>query len=123
MINLPSFLFSAADPRVGVDCGSAKIFGTSLYDGLCDPVAPHAVTIQKLSDIYTLIGNVIKILLSFVGMLSVIFIVVGGFMYVLSTGDPSRIQRAKSIVQNAIIGLIISLVSFAAVTFIAEALK
>lgn len=109
-------------------CSSGKIFGTGLYDNLCETVTnpstkevTHQVSINALTDIYILIGNVIKILLSFVGLLSVIFIVVGGIFYILSTGDPSRIQRAKSIITNAIIGLIISLVSFAAVTFIAGA--
>lgn len=99
-------------------CTSGKIFGTGLYDGLCKS---KEVNITGLTDIYTLIGNVIKILLSFVGLLSVIFIVVGGILYILSTGDPGRIQKAKSVITNAIIGLIVALVSYAAVTFIAGA--
>ena len=112
---LPHFLFGLGDSS----CSGGKIFGTGLYDNLCES---HSVHITALTDIYVLIGNVIKILLSFVGLLSVIFIVVGGIFYILSTGDPKRIQRAKSIITNAIIGLIIALVSFAAVTFIAGAI-
>lgn len=112
MYLIPHYLIAAS-------C-SAKIFGTGLYDGLCN--TSGEVQITKLNDFYTLISNIIKILLSFVGLLSVIFIIVGGIFYILSTGDPGRIERAKSIITNAIIGLIIALVSFAAVTFIAGAL-
>jgi hypothetical protein len=99
-------------------CTGGKILGKGLYDGLC---SKGQVNITALSDFYILIGNVIQILLATVGFLSVIFIVVGGIMYILSTGDPARIQRAKNIIKNSIIGLIIALVSFAAVTFIAGA--
>jgi hypothetical protein len=112
---LPHFLFGLGDSS----CTGGKIFGTGLYDKLCESGSVH---ITALTDIYQLIGNVIKILLSFVGLLSVIFIVIGGIAYILSTGDPKRIQRAKSIITNAIIGLIIALVSFAAVTFISGAI-
>ena len=121
---LAHFLFGSGNSL----CTGGKVFGTGLYDKLCYPVTDSAgnvtneVQIHALTDIYKLIGNVIKILLSFVGLLSVIFIVVGGIFYILSTGDPKRIQRAKSIITNAIIGLIIALVSFAAVTFIAGAI-
>lgn len=112
---LSRFLLAAGDNS----CTGGKIFGTGLYDKLC---RNGQVNVTALTDIYILIGNIIKILLSFVGLLSVIFIVVGGIFYILSAGDPGRIQKAKSIVTNAIIGLIVALVSFAAVTFIAGAL-
>ena len=115
MTLLPHFLFGLGDSS----CTGGKIFGTGLYDKLCENKQVH---ITALTDIYQLLANVIKILLSFVGLLSVIFIIVGGIFYIISTGDPGRIQRAKSIVQNSIIGLIIALVSYAAVTFIAGAL-
>lgn len=98
-------------------CTSGKILGVGLYDNLCQSGEVH---FTALTDFYILIGNIIRIALSFVGFLSVIFIVVGGIMYIVSTGDPSRIQRAKNIIEKAIIGLIIALVSFAAVTFIAK---
>jgi hypothetical protein len=114
MNSLPHFFLSVGDNT----CSSGKIFGTGLYDRLCKD---GHVNVTALNDIYVLIGNVIKILLSFVGLLSVIFIVVGGIFYILSTGEPARIQRAKSIITNAIVGLIISLVAFAGVTFIAAA--
>ena len=114
-MNIIPFLFASSGDN---SCTGGKIFGTGLYDHLCQN---HQVNITGLTDIYTLLGNVIKILLSFVGLLSVIFIVVGGIMYILSTGDPGRIQRAKSVITNAIIGLIVALVSFGVVTFIAGA--
>ena len=112
---LSHYIIAAGDSS----CTGGKIFGTGLYDKLCKDGEVH---VTALNDIYVLIGNVIKILLSFVGLLSVIFIVVGGIFYILSTGEPARIQKAKSIITNAIIGLIVALVSYAAVTFISGAI-
>lgn len=128
MMNLlPHYLFGIGTGDS--TCSSGKIFGTGLYDNLCQTTTnpttnavTHEVGIHALTDIYVLIGNVIKILLSFVGLLSVIFIVVGGIFYILSTGEPARIQKAKSIITNAIIGLIVALVSYAVVTFISGAI-
>lgn len=116
MNSLPHYLLAAGDNS----CTGGKILGKGLYDGLCKD---GQVRVTALTDFYTLLANVVQILLAVVGLLSVIFIVVGGIMYILSTGDPGRIQRAKNIVKNSMIGLIIALVSYAAVNFVAGAFK
>lgn len=52
-----------------------------------------------------------------VASLAVIFIVVGGIMYMISAGDQNMIERAKKIITAAIIGLVIAL---SAQTFLVE---
>jgi hypothetical protein len=92
-------------------------FPPSLYDGICN--ASGDCTITSAQDILIIIANVIRIATAFAGALAVIFIIVGGIFYVISAGNPSNIKRAKDILTNAIIGLIIAGVAYSVVSFIA----
>lgn len=63
--------------------------------------------------------NILEIMLQLVAYVSVGFIIWGGYMYLISAGSSDRISSGKKMVQNAIIGLVISLVAVFAVSFIA----
>ena len=52
------------------------------------------------------------------GVVCAIFIVVGGFGYMTSAGDPSKVQKAKKTILYAIIGLIIVALSFVITNFV-----
>ena len=57
------------------------------------------------------------------GIVSVIFVIVGGITYIISGGNEKAIVRAKSTILWAIIGLIISISAVAITTFIISSLK
>lgn len=65
-----------------------------------------------------LISNIINILIYVAGTASVIVIIVGGIMYIVSGGNESNTKRAKDAILYAIIGLIISLAAFAIVNYV-----
>jgi|SRR6185369_5786669 len=65
-------------------------------------------------------GNVVQLLLSMIGGLSVIFILYGGFRYVISRGDPAHIKESKEIIIYAIMGIIVAVMGFAVVGFVAS---
>lgn len=52
------------------------------------------------------------------GVVCAIFIVVGGFGYMTSAGDPSKLQKAKRTIIYAIIGLVIVALSFIITNFV-----
>lgn len=89
-----------------------------LYNNLCN--AAGEVQLQSLSDIYTIIGNIIQIVLSVAGALAVIFIIIGGIIYATSAGDSGRIKRGKETITQAITGLVIILGAYAAIVFISS---
>ena len=91
-----------------------------LYDHLCSGTD---VSIGALNDSLVLIANVIRIILWFAGALSIIFIIVGGIFYVISAGDPGRLKRARDILTNVITGLVVILLGYAIVTFIANGIS
>ncbi len=56
-----------------------------------------------------------------VGTISVIMLIYGGFRYVISGGDSKKVTDAKNTILYAIIGLIISMLAYAIVSFIISA--
>ncbi len=63
-------------------------------------------------------GRVIQIALSFLGAIAVLLIMYAGFLWTSSGGDEEKITRAKAILRNAIIGLVIILSAWGIATFI-----
>jgi glucose uptake protein GlcU len=68
------------------------------------------------------LGNIIKIVLVAAGLLAVAFIIWGGFMYITSRGNEELATEAKNIIRNAIIGLVVIILSYVIVVVIARAL-
>ena len=64
------------------------------------------------------VASVTDTALIIVGGLSVIFIVVGGLLYITSAGNLTRVKQAKDTITYSIVGLVIAASAFAIVTFI-----
>jgi Type IV secretion system pilin len=62
--------------------------------------------------------NIIEILLHIVAYVSIAFIIVGGFKYITSAGSPDGNEKGRKTITNAVIGLIISIISIGIVNFI-----
>lgn len=88
------------------------LFGGLRNESTCE------VEVTKLNDILILVANVISILMLIAGAVAITFIIVGGFMYIASSGEPANIKKAKETIVNAIVGLVIALVSFGVVKLI-----
>jgi Ni,Fe-hydrogenase I cytochrome b subunit len=58
------------------------------------------------------IKNALMPIYFWAGVLAVIIIIVAGFLYVTSSGNPQQITRAKNAIIGAVVGLIIVLVAF-----------
>lgn len=66
----------------------------------------------NISKTALLVGlNVLQAALVVVGYITIIFLIKGGFEYMLSTGDPGRITSAKGTIRNAVIGLVIAILA------------
>ena len=70
---------------------------------------------MELGDI---INRVISVLLFLVGALSVVFIIVAGIYFSISNGNAEQVKRAKNTMTYAVIGLIVSILSYAIVNFV-----
>lgn len=69
--------------------------------------------------VFTQITNTV---LYIVGIISVIMLIYGGLRYVISGGDSKKVTDAKNTILYAIIGLIVSILAFAIVNFVINAI-
>ncbi len=65
------------------------------------------------SDIFDIIGSLIGIALSFLGVLLLILMIYAGFLWMTAQGDPKQVTKAKDILKNATVGIIIVLSAYA----------
>jgi len=71
-----------------------------------------------VTDPSTLIGRVIKAVLGIVGSLALLMFVYGGFMWMLSAGNEKMIEKGKSTLMWAALGLVVIFMSYALVNFV-----
>lgn len=68
-------------------------------------------------DIENKVGDVLVVVYGLVATLAVIFIIIGGFKYTTSQGEPGKLQSAKNTIMYAIIGLLVTIFAFAITQF------
>ncbi len=98
MASAASNIADGADRACGVGAGSA-----------CNKVG--------VAHIFANVANALTIL---VGAISVIFIIIGGLRYVISNGDSKQVTAAKDTILYAVIGVVVAIVAFGIVQFIAS---
>lgn len=62
--------------------------------------------------------SVVDVLLMTVGVISIVMIVVGGIMFALSSGDASKVTKARNMVIYAVVGLVVALFASAIINFV-----
>jgi hypothetical protein len=119
-VALPQTSYAAA-------CNDRLLTFPAWYKGLqtdnCDIKSPGSSKESLSKFIWTIVLNVIEIMLQAVGYLSIGYIIAGGYKYIISAGSPDGMVKARKTIVNAVVGLIISIFSVAIVNAIAGALK
>ena len=79
-------------------------------------INPFTMSLSLMADssgallaIRSYVTPTMQVLTTIAGIASVFFIVVGGFLYITSTGRPEKLEQAKHVLKNALIGLVIVL--------------
>ena len=74
------------------------------------------------TDIREGVMNIVQYLLSFLGVIAIIVMLYGGFVWLTSGGNEEKVGQAKKIISAGIIGLVIIFISYALATFVIEQL-
>lgn len=69
-------------------------------------------------DIRTVVVSVLDGIIAILGLVAVVFIVIGGINYMTSAGDSGKVEKAKKTILYSVIGLIICALAFAIVNFV-----
>ena len=64
------------------------------------------------------INSIIQVILGFLGLLAVIIILWGGFIWMTAMGDEEKTEKAKKLIIAGIIGIIIILAAYAIAQFV-----
>ena len=64
------------------------------------------------------LGFIVRIILSFVGVIFLILMVYAGILWMTAQGDETKIEKAQSIIKSAIIGLILTISAYSVTNFV-----
>lgn len=70
-----------------------------------------------------IISSILKLLMPLAGILLFIYLVMGGYDFLLSMGNPEKIKSAKGKITNALIGFFLLIFSYLLVRLIAKILN
>lgn len=78
--------------------------------------------INKTGDLITIIGRIINIVLGFLGVILLILFLYAGFLWMTAGESAAKVEQAKTIMKNAVIGLVIIVAAFAITSYIMKLL-
>lgn len=90
--------------------------GTSEF-GKCTPVIDIE---HRPSDVAKIALAVLEIILRIAGIVAIVFVIWGGFIYLLSQGDPEKVKGARETIVHALVGMAIAVSATAIVNLIAR---
>lgn len=72
------------------------------------------------ADLKTTVINILNLALGLMALVAVVMIIIGGFTWLTAGGNEEKVDKAKKIISAAVIGLIIVLLAWAVVIFVAR---
>jgi hypothetical protein len=93
------------------------VFASGAVSNLSDVAGKTAL--KEAGNPWVLVGNIIKAVLNVLGVLLLLVLIYAGALWgFISRGDSAQIKKAKEMIINAIIGLLIIFASYALTNFI-----
>lgn len=74
------------------------------------------------TDLFTIIGRVINVVLGLTGVILLSIMLYAGYLWMTSGGESEKVEKARTMIKNAIIGLLIVVSAFAITKFIFDML-
>jgi hypothetical protein len=129
---LKSFLFSllvtsfAIMPAVLSFNGPSPVLAVGPLDEGLNKIRTEFPTSGRLTRSQTVgdfIKNLINLILTVALAIAVLFIIIGGYQYITSAGNESRAESGKKTLINAIIGIVVIILSYTIVYVINQTLS
>lgn len=94
----------AADP--------SSLLTTGLDAAAADSGLKSSLTLPAL------IGRMIAVMLGLIGIIFIIYIIWAGIMYMTAAGDDTKVKKAKQMISQSVIGIIIMVGAYAISNFV-----
>jgi type IV secretory pathway VirB2 component (pilin) len=96
--------------------------GLCSTNGLCLPPNQYKTGIASSNSLTEFLLNVIKILLSFAGIVAVVMLVLGGYWYMAAGGNEEMAEKGRNTILNFVLGLVVIILAYTIVTVISSTL-
>lgn len=118
MVTLIACVLAFALPIVAEAETVSSATVNSAIDAQLDAAAKGAHVEGQQQDIRVVVARIINVSLSLLGIILVALLVYAGYLWMTAAGEEEPITKAKSIIRNAIIGLIIIMLAYAITQFV-----
>jgi hypothetical protein len=89
----------------------------------CEVINLRILPTDGRSDLLLIGLAIVDDLLQLAGLVAIGYVIYGGILYVTSQGSPEQTGKAQSTIQNALVGLLIVIISISVVSFIGSRLR
>ncbi len=104
-------------------CALIPVAHAGLWDNITDITNKLTYGTFQMQDMQQLLINIIDIVLTFVTWITLIFMIIGGYLYIAAGGNPDQLERAKKTITGTVIAFILILTSKAIIAFISRGLS
>ena len=88
-----------------------------------EQIDPGSVGVPVVKDANSVLTNVLNTVYLWAGIVCVLVIIIGGYLYTTSAGDASQTKRGKNAVLGASIGVVVVMMAFVITQFVIGSLK
>ena len=89
-----------------------KVYAASSWDATCFSKLTDAEGVATIQCLESMFENIVRAIMALTGVGLFVILVVGGYHFLLSGGDPKKLEAARGTLTNAIIGLVIIVCAF-----------
>ncbi len=79
--------------------------------------------VNQANSLPVLIGRIINGVLGVLGIILVVLIIQAGIMYMTAAGDPAKVDKAKKMITQAVVGMIIIVLAYSISSFVISTLS
>lgn len=91
----------------------------SNFDSTAENVYGGTKPSQSLPE---LVGSIINALLALLGVIMVVIMIYAGFLWMTAAGNDEKVKKARGMMTNAVIGMIIIFAAYAITEFVIDAI-
>ncbi len=114
--------FAGISPAVAGNLGNAFEVSDGSNDDPLDSAADQAGYDTGQTDPTSIISTIIQVALSFVGIIFLVLMIYGGFLWMTARGNEEQAGKAKKLIVAAFVGLVIVVSAYAIAYFVMAAM-
>lgn len=110
-----------AAPSLAFAQGTVLDDATSALDQAGASTYGDASAYEARPGLLTTLGNIVRIVLGLLGILFIVLIIYAGVLWMTSSGNSDQVEKARGIIVQAVIGLVVIMTAYILTAFVFRA--